>query len=123
MPASRHQDHTTSPSAFDAFVFSHGKRPPRPAPNVRDDSRSAPPCEARDGGNHEGDLRSRSIFTRCGKLTRRANQLPQENTVKDFFASRTRSSASLRAASQSWDPCFDSTRMKQTKRRTPDQQP
>src|ERR1700733_16169420 len=37
MPASRHQDHTTWPSASRAFVFSRPKRPPPPAPNVRDD--------------------------------------------------------------------------------------
>jgi hypothetical protein len=37
MPASRHQDHTTWPSASRAFVFSHLTRPPPPAPNVRDD--------------------------------------------------------------------------------------
>ena len=37
MPASRHQDHTTWPSASRAFVVSRPKRPPPPAPNVRDD--------------------------------------------------------------------------------------
>jgi hypothetical protein len=37
MPASRHQDHTTWPSASRAFVFARIKRPPHPAPNVRDD--------------------------------------------------------------------------------------
>ena len=37
MPASRHQDHTTWPSASRAFVFSRLTRPPPPAPNVRDD--------------------------------------------------------------------------------------
>jgi hypothetical protein len=36
-PASRRQDHTTSPSAFAPFVFKHQKRPPHPAPYVRDD--------------------------------------------------------------------------------------
>jgi hypothetical protein len=39
--ASRCQDHTTSPSAFRAFVFRASKRPSHPAPNVRDD-REAP---------------------------------------------------------------------------------
>src|SRR5271168_1936279 len=34
MPASRHQDHTTSPSASHAFVLSREKRPPHPVPNV-----------------------------------------------------------------------------------------
>jgi hypothetical protein len=37
MPASRHQDHTTWPSASRAFVVSRLTRPPPPAPNVRDD--------------------------------------------------------------------------------------
>jgi hypothetical protein len=37
MPASRHQDHTTLPSTSRAFVLSRPKRPPPPAPNVRDD--------------------------------------------------------------------------------------
>ena len=37
MPASRHQDHTTSPSASMRFVLAHRERPSHPAPNVRDD--------------------------------------------------------------------------------------
>jgi hypothetical protein len=37
MPASRHQDHTTSPSASMRFVLPHRERPSHPASNVRDD--------------------------------------------------------------------------------------
>jgi len=37
MPASRHQDHTTLPSASGAFVASHLMRPSLPPPNARDD--------------------------------------------------------------------------------------
>jgi hypothetical protein len=36
-PASRRQDHTTSPSASAPFVFARRSRPSHPAPNVRDD--------------------------------------------------------------------------------------
>jgi hypothetical protein len=36
-PASGRQDHTTSPSASASFVNAPPKRPPHPAPNVRDD--------------------------------------------------------------------------------------
>jgi len=35
--ASGYQDHTTSPSATTRFVFTCHRRPPHPAPNVRDD--------------------------------------------------------------------------------------
>src|SRR5580658_7798877 len=41
MPASGHQDHTTSPSAAVSFVFSTSWRPSHPAPANRDD-REAP---------------------------------------------------------------------------------
>jgi hypothetical protein len=44
MPASRHQDHTLSPSAFCIARQPMRKRPPHPAPNVRDD-REAPSLE------------------------------------------------------------------------------
>jgi hypothetical protein len=37
MPASRHQDHTTSLSACRCIRLTHQKRPPPPALNVRDD--------------------------------------------------------------------------------------
>ena len=36
-PASGRQDHTTSPSARWCIRLAHQKRPPHPAPNVRDD--------------------------------------------------------------------------------------
>jgi hypothetical protein len=49
MPASGHQDHTTSPSA--SCRSSHGtRRPPHPASYVRDD-RDTPLLWARDGAN------------------------------------------------------------------------
>ena len=35
--ASGYQDHTTSPSASNALRLAHRRRPPHPAPNVRDD--------------------------------------------------------------------------------------
>ena len=41
-PASGRQDHTTSPSAWASLVNAPPKRPPHPAPNVRDD-RDTPP--------------------------------------------------------------------------------
>ena len=37
IPASRYQDATTSPSAFTCVRLAQRKRPPLPAPNVRDD--------------------------------------------------------------------------------------
>jgi hypothetical protein len=46
-PASRRQDHTTSPSASAPFVSRAPSRPPHPAPNVRDD-RDTPLLRARD---------------------------------------------------------------------------
>jgi hypothetical protein len=48
-PASRRQDHTTSPSTATSFVFRHRWRPSHPAPTNRDD-REAPLYRARDGG-------------------------------------------------------------------------
>jgi hypothetical protein len=45
-PASRRQDHTTSPSASMRVVFRAPPRPSQPAPNVRDD-REAPLLEER----------------------------------------------------------------------------
>ena len=49
MPASRHQDHTTSPSASNALRPAHRQRPPHPAPNVRDD-RDTPLVKGRETG-------------------------------------------------------------------------
>jgi len=46
--ASGCQDHTTSPSASSAVRLAASKRPPHPAPNVRDD-REAPLLSRRDG--------------------------------------------------------------------------
>src|SRR3954453_9938944 len=47
-PASRRQDHTTSPSASRAVRQKHHQRPPHPVPNVRDD-RETPLCVGQDG--------------------------------------------------------------------------
>jgi hypothetical protein len=47
MPASRHQDHTTSPSASQRIRLMRRPRPSLPAPNVRDD-RETPLVRARD---------------------------------------------------------------------------
>jgi hypothetical protein len=58
-PASGRQDHTTSPYASRAFRLEAPKRPPHPAPNVRDD-REAPLLRARDGGRCIADLGLRS---------------------------------------------------------------
>jgi hypothetical protein len=41
-PASGRQDHTTSPSALSVLRLEAPKRPPHPAPNVRDDRANAP---------------------------------------------------------------------------------
>jgi len=54
-PASGRQDHTTSPSASKRRSSSAQKRPPHPAPNVRDD-RETPLERARDGGEYGFDL-------------------------------------------------------------------
>ena len=58
-PASRRQDHTTSPSAKASFVRALFARltlprPPHPVPYVRDD-REAPLCVGRDGGSFRTD--------------------------------------------------------------------
>ena len=47
MPASGHQDHTTSPSALAPLVLRYSPRPLHPAPNVRDD-RDTPLYRVRD---------------------------------------------------------------------------
>ena len=49
------------------------KRPPHPAPNVRDD-RDTPLLRRRDRADSAGDLRVRSTLVRRGELARRANQ-------------------------------------------------
>src|SRR5882724_10348348 len=54
-PASRRQDHTTSPSATQCPRQKHQSRPPHPAPNVRDD-REPPLLRERDGDRYAGDL-------------------------------------------------------------------
>src|SRR5436305_1878081 len=48
-PASRRQDHTTSPSAAGTARLAALKRPPHPAPNAGDDRPNAPLGRARDG--------------------------------------------------------------------------
>jgi hypothetical protein len=74
MPASRHQDHTTSPSANLHIRLMRRLRPPPPAPNVRDD-RETPLCsEARDARRSAGDLPDVTSGMICDTLARRANQ-------------------------------------------------
>jgi hypothetical protein len=51
-PASRRQDHTTSPSASPRARQSRRLRPPHPVPNVRDD-RDTPLFGERDGGGYD----------------------------------------------------------------------
>jgi hypothetical protein len=53
--ASGCQDHTTSPSAFRNVRLSSQKRPPHPAPNVRDD-RETPLIEGGDGAPYASDF-------------------------------------------------------------------
>jgi hypothetical protein len=52
-PASRRQDHTTSPSAPMRVVFAQRLRPSHPAPNVRDD-REAPLLKKRGMAERSG---------------------------------------------------------------------
>src|SRR5260221_11086033 len=54
-PASRRQDHTTSPSASAPFVNPRCSRPPHPAPYVRDD-RDTPLSVGRDGEGYRFGL-------------------------------------------------------------------
>ena len=69
-PASRRQDHTTSPYASASFVRALFARltlprPPHPVPYVRDD-RETPLCVGRDGKGYRVDLgrqRSEIFFT------------------------------------------------------------
>jgi hypothetical protein len=65
-PASRRQDHTTSPSANSRARRSHESRPPHPVPNVRDD-RETPLQGGRDGGRYEviWVKREGKYFWRC----------------------------------------------------------
>ena len=72
-PASRRQDHTTSPSAFAPFVLKAPKRPPHPAPTSVTIAKR-PSLWARDGASYEFDLgESRSeIFLQEGLDSRSA---------------------------------------------------
>jgi hypothetical protein len=72
MPASRHQNHTTSPSASQRIRLLRRKRPPHPASNVRDD-RDTPLLGRRDSADSAGDLRIRSMPEGRDELARRAN--------------------------------------------------
>jgi len=59
MSASRHQDHTASPSALPAFVFARQERPPHPALNTRDDRVAPLLLGARDGAEDATDFSCR----------------------------------------------------------------
>jgi hypothetical protein len=94
MPASRHQNHTTSPSANRRIRQLRSSRPSHPAPNVRDD-REAPLLRARDARINAGDLPDGATARACDQLARRANHLPRAKSCQaQFLACRTRSSAS-----------------------------
>jgi len=71
MPASRHQDATTSPSAMMPLVWRRHLRPSHPAPNVRDD-REAPLLWARDARRGTTDLPvgASAIFSSEGQMTK-----------------------------------------------------
>jgi hypothetical protein len=70
-PASGRQDHTISPSASAAFVNAQPKRPPHPAPNVRDD-RDTPLFSEAGHAKDAADLGFRAIPPTCGTMARRA---------------------------------------------------
>jgi hypothetical protein len=74
MPASRHQDHTTSPSASQRIRLVHCPRPSLPAPNVRED-RETPLVRSAGCAEDATDLRSGAMRHACGALARRANHL------------------------------------------------
>jgi hypothetical protein len=73
MPASRHQDHTASPSAFAPFVkgASNGHRIPRPTLVT---IAKRPSWRARDAREDAGDLPDITSEIFCDRLARRANQ-------------------------------------------------
>src|SRR5271168_4200887 len=74
MPASRHQDHTTSPSTSQCIRLMHWPRPSLPAPNVCDD-RETPLVRSAGCAEDASDLGSDAISPACGALARRANHL------------------------------------------------
>src|SRR5580692_4243374 len=80
MPASRHQDHTTSPSAALPFVSRHCcvHRLPRPT-SVTIAKR--PSYRARDVRKSAGDLPDVTSENACDRLARRANHLMRFNAV------------------------------------------
>jgi hypothetical protein len=91
MPASRHQDHTTSPSAGRGARPAPRPRPSHPAPNVRDDRETPLLNRAQDGADDESDLRFSSMRGTCGTLARRANHRGRRKTCQGFFRSIARS--------------------------------
>ena len=96
IPASGYQDATTSPSAFVPFVVPEPKRPPHPAPNVRDD-RETPLMWGRDGEKYAGDLLNRSTTRPAanwhdGQITCRTQNVVNRN----FLLARMRPGAPTR---------------------------
>jgi len=59
MPASRHQNHTASPSAGPRIRLMRRPRPPHPAPNVRDDRDTPLVKRVQDVRTNAADLRKR----------------------------------------------------------------
>ena len=74
MPASGHQNATTSPSARVITRQLTTPRPSHPAPTLLT-IREAPLLWARDGRNRARDLPVVTRQNACGRLTRRANHL------------------------------------------------
>ena len=91
--ASRCQDHTTSPSASSCARLAPPKRPPHPAPNVRDD-RETPLWKRRDG---IGSIAA-STNVKSGKFFERGvdskpNQIRLNRLGNLFFGADARSEA------------------------------
>ena len=100
MPASRHQDHTTSPSATGAVRPATPTRPSHPAPNVRDDRPNAPLTSTGWRGLLEMicPTGERNIFSRraCasaqiirGKLTIRGHPCPVRGWKRSCLSARS----------------------------------
>src|SRR5271156_639270 len=97
MPASRHQDHTLSPSAFAPFVFRHQSVHRIPRPTFCDD-RETPLLRARDGEACKSDLGEarREIFLRTGLDRRLAKQPIGQITARNSALSKRHHEAEAR---------------------------
>src|ERR1700691_3349641 len=84
-PASRHQDHTTSPSAFGAFVSCTGRVHRIPLPTSVTTAKR-PSFRERDGGESAFDLPDVTSENACGTLARRANQQLKTAELSSIFS-------------------------------------